>query len=94
MEIITTPQARLEILEAILYYDDINPRYSEEFQKEIEKAYSSLSIFWKYEYKYGEVRTYRLLNYPYKLFFRAFEEKGYIRIEMVLHEKALPPSNL
>lgn len=85
-----TPQARVEILDAIKYYDEIDHALGISFEKDIREAFDALGTFWKFEIKYKDIRTYRLNRFPYRLHYRVLESENTLQIAACYHERSKP----
>jgi plasmid stabilization system protein ParE len=91
MRVEFSPLARLEILEAEYHYASISPKLASDFLDQVIAGTDSLSVFYKYEIKYRNVRTYRLHRFPYKFHYVVYEEQSLIRVISVLHERSIEP---
>jgi len=87
MRVKISTRAELDIQEIAVHYSAISLRVVEGFEADLKNAVLSLTRFWKYEYKYGLVRTYQLKSFPYKLHYKEYEEE--LVIEAVLHSAGI-----
>lgn len=90
MKITLSVKARQDLLLAVDYYTEINADLAQRFEAEVESAFQSLAVFWKYEIKYRDTRIYRLRNFPYCLYYVVYEEFQELMILACIHERALP----
>lgn len=89
-KVFISTKAQNEIENAIDYYSLINLRTQKKFAFEIIKAYSILSRNPFFAIKYKNIRSLKINNFPYSLFYTINNQKKTIAVLACLHQKKHP----
>ena len=86
-KIIVNKRALKEIKEAINYYKSKSYLAPIKFILNLEKTYSSLTKYPYYRIRYKNVRSIKVIKFPYSLFYILHEETSLIQILSCFHNK-------
>ena len=89
MRVIFSDEAKLEFIEAEVYYKRVGSRLGNEFRHEIRDALRRVRT-WPLScpIEFGEIRRLTLHRFPYKLLYSV--EKDYLYIVAVAHQHRMP----
>ena len=88
MQLVIDPMALNEIAEAAKWYSSKSSTAFENFQKEINQAFSYLqSTIAEHRNVYADIRVFFLKIFPYNIYYRKKEAESKIFILAVMHNK-------
>ncbi|RAI85984.1 type II toxin-antitoxin system RelE/ParE family toxin [Algoriphagus yeomjeoni] len=88
---VNRPKVKNDIVKAIGYYSEIDPKLSKQFLYRIREAKNRIAQSPKgFQIKYKEVRTILLNQFPYHIHYMIKSPKGQIVILAIIHTHQNP----
>ncbi len=90
-KIVNRPLVTSDILNAVDFYKEINPKLAHQFLLRIKEAidYIEKSPF-SFQIKYNQVRTVLLKQFPYQIHYLVDEERNTVVILAIIHSYRNP----
>lgn len=90
-QIVSLPAVKMEITEAVLYYEQFSPRLGRQFLFRIREAYHFLEMMPKsFQKKYKSVRTLLLKQFPFHIHYLVDDQNQIVVVLAIIHSYRNP----